>query len=157
MTSPPMPTSQQTKEDTDEVHDHLERTFARIAHRVRECPEADSGGLHSMESAPTTSRSRCSSYGWGHGAGICCWLATSRWRFTSSARCCLPLYLKRGQWFLSWTPSGSSLKQLPFVTSSKASNSITPEDCRIASAPLLAPRRRSGRAKSLPNVAYWHI
>src|ERR1700738_3485613 len=51
MTSPPMPTSQQTKEDTDEVHDHLERTFARIAHRVRECPEADFGGLHSMESA----------------------------------------------------------------------------------------------------------
>jgi hypothetical protein len=38
----------------------------------------------------------------------------------------------------------------------QASNSITPEDCRIASAPLLAPRRRSGRAKSLPNVAYWH-
>src|SRR6266700_2103958 len=51
MTSPPMPTSQQTKEDTDEVHDLLERTFARIAHRVRECPEADSGGLYSMESA----------------------------------------------------------------------------------------------------------
>jgi uncharacterized protein DUF3303 len=32
-----MPTSQQIKEDTDEIHAHLERTFARIGHRVREC------------------------------------------------------------------------------------------------------------------------
>src|SRR3981189_1193218 len=69
MTSPPMPASQQTKEDTDEVHDHLERTFAGIAHRVRECP---SGFWRSSLNGrrPATSRSGCSSYEWGTGAGI---------------------------------------------------------------------------------------
>jgi Domain of unknown function (DUF3303) len=28
---------------------------------------------------------------WATGAGICCWIATIPWRFTSSARCCLLL------------------------------------------------------------------
>src|SRR5881628_1618116 len=39
------------KENTDEVHDQLVRTSARIAYGVRECPEADTGGFHSMEGA----------------------------------------------------------------------------------------------------------
>src|SRR5439155_23532210 len=37
------------KENTDEVHDQLVRTSARIADGVRECSEADPGGFHSME------------------------------------------------------------------------------------------------------------
>jgi muconolactone delta-isomerase len=36
-------------EDADEVHDYLVRTLARIAYRVRERPEADTGGFHSMK------------------------------------------------------------------------------------------------------------
>ena len=37
------------KEKTDEIHDQLVRTSSRIACRIRECPEADPGGFHSME------------------------------------------------------------------------------------------------------------
>src|SRR5438128_2584680 len=37
------------EEDANEVHDQLVRTSARIADGVRECPEADPGGFHSME------------------------------------------------------------------------------------------------------------
>src|SRR5438874_10895316 len=40
-------------EDADEVHDQLVRTSARIAYGVRECPEADTGGFHSMEGVRT--------------------------------------------------------------------------------------------------------
>src|SRR5256885_15677406 len=35
------------KENTDEIHDQLVRTSARIADGVRECTEADPGGFHS--------------------------------------------------------------------------------------------------------------
>jgi hypothetical protein len=33
------------KEENHAVHDHLERTSAGLAHRVRKCTEANSGGL----------------------------------------------------------------------------------------------------------------
>ena len=71
---------------------------------------------------PTISRSSCSSYEWVTGVAICCWTATIRWQFTSSARCCLHLYSKHGQWFPLWMLSEWSLKRLHFVMGSKASN-----------------------------------
>ncbi len=42
------------------------------------------------------------------------------WRFTSSARCCLPLYSRHDRWFPLWTLSGSNSKQLPFAMDSNA-------------------------------------
>src|SRR6266568_3873609 len=39
------------KENTDEIYDQLVRASARIAYGIRKCPEADTGGFHSMESA----------------------------------------------------------------------------------------------------------
>src|SRR5438094_7480780 len=32
-----------------EIHAHMVRTPARLTDRIRECPEADTGGIHSME------------------------------------------------------------------------------------------------------------
>src|SRR5229473_1087633 len=62
------------KENTDEVHDQLVRTFARIAYGVRECPEADTGGFHSMEGARQFQNRvvRCASgrVGWAHVGGL---------------------------------------------------------------------------------------
>jgi hypothetical protein len=49
------------------------------------------------------------------------------------------------------------LEAMPFVMNLKSSNGITPKTARSRAPQLLAPRRRSGRAKSLPNVAYWHF
>src|SRR4029079_4713291 len=42
-------TKKQTQQATHEIHAHLDRTFARLSHGIRECPEAHSGGFHSME------------------------------------------------------------------------------------------------------------
>src|SRR5205814_1801851 len=38
-----------TPETTDEIHDHLERTFARFATGIRERPKTDSGSVPPLE------------------------------------------------------------------------------------------------------------
>ena len=38
-----------TRESTFEIHADMDRTFAGIAVRIRECTEANSRGLHAME------------------------------------------------------------------------------------------------------------
>src|SRR5712691_5248044 len=62
------------EEDANEVHDQLVRTPARFAYRVRECPEADTGGFHSMEGARQFQDRvvRCASgrVGWAHVGGL---------------------------------------------------------------------------------------
>src|SRR5439155_11561557 len=40
-----------TEEDADEIHDQLVGAAARFADGIRECPEADTGSVPSMEGA----------------------------------------------------------------------------------------------------------